>query len=48
MRFTYEVKGGMYIYKGPQGHGGIAYSLDQVNKRLAKAFGTSGYELVRS
>ncbi|WP_460055462.1 hypothetical protein [Pseudomonas sp. S2_D06] len=48
MRFTYEVKCGMYIYKGPQGHGGIAYSLDQINQRLTKAFGASGYELVRS
>jgi hypothetical protein len=48
MRFTYEVKGGMYIYKGPKGHGGIAYSLDQINQRLTKAFGASGYELVKS
>ena len=42
MRFTYEVKGGMYIYKGPGGHGGIAYALDQINKRLTKAYGAAG------
>ncbi|MHC8321174.1 hypothetical protein ACYZT4_10815 [Pseudomonas sp. GB2N2] len=48
MQFTYEVKGGMYIYKGPRGHGGIAYSLEQVNKRLTKAFGPEGYELKKS
>ena len=45
MRFTYEVKGGMYIYKGPRGHGGIAYSLQQINDRLTKAYGADGYAL---
>ena len=45
MRFTCELKDGMYIYRGPNGHGGIAYSLDQVNKRLTKAYGANGYEL---
>ena len=45
MQFTYDMKGGMYIYKGPKGHGGIAYSLDQINKRLIKAYGHDGYEL---
>ena len=48
MRFTYEVKNGMYIYKGPRGHGGIAYSLDQVNERLTKAYGAGGYELLQA
>lgn len=47
MQFTYEVKGGMYIYKGPRGHGGIAYSLQQITDRLTKAYGASGYELTR-
>lgn len=48
MRFTYEVKGGMYIYKGQRGHGGIAYSLEQINKRLTKAYGADGYKLVEA
>lgn len=48
MRFTYEVKDGMYIYKGPRGHSGIAYSLDQVKERLTKAYGVDGYELLQA
>ena len=46
MRFTYELKGGMYIYKGPRGHGGIAYSLEQIKQRLTKAYGDGRYELI--
>lgn len=48
MQFTLEVKGGMYIYKGPRGHGGITYSLAQVNQRHTKTFGAGGYELKKS
>lgn len=45
MQFTYEVKGGMYIYKGPRSHGGFAYSLHQINDLLTKAYGADGYAL---
>ncbi|MBJ7371833.1 MAG: hypothetical protein JHD19_10345 [Pseudomonas sp.] len=47
MKYTYVLKDGMYIYKGPRGHGGIAYSLQQINDHLTKAYGASGYELTR-
>ncbi|WP_156160235.1 hypothetical protein [Pseudomonas sp. 2(2015)] len=45
MQFTYESKSGMYIYRGPNGHSGIAYSLEQVNERLTKTYGEDGYSL---
>lgn len=44
-KFTYEVKGGRYIYHGPNGHGGIAYSLEMIQDRLTKHFGAGGYTL---
>lgn len=45
MRFTYEVKAGMYIYKGPRGHSGIAYSLEKINEVLTRKYGPGGYSL---
>ena len=45
MKFTYEVKGRMYIYKGPRGHGGIAYSLQEINRRLTARYGEGAYTL---
>jgi hypothetical protein len=45
MRFTYEVKGGMYIYKGAHDHGGIVYSLDQISLRLTRRFGAGNFVL---
>lgn len=45
MKYTYRINNGMYIYKGPRGHSGIAYSIEQVNERLTKAFGAGNYEL---
>lgn len=45
MQFTYEVKGERYIYRGPVGHGGIAYSLTQIHERLTKHYGAGKYSL---
>lgn len=45
MKFTYEVKVGMYIYKGPGGHSGIAYSLQEINRRLTAHYGEGAYTL---
>lgn len=45
MRFTYEMKGEMYIYKGPRGHSGIAYSLEKINDMLTRSYGAGGYSL---
>lgn len=46
MQFTYEVKGEMYLYKGPRGHGGIAYSVEQIRQNLSRTYGESGFSLV--
>lgn len=46
MQFTYEKKGEMYLYKGPQGHGGIAYSLQQIKASLNSKFGEGNYTLI--
>ena len=45
MKFTYQLKDGMYIYKGPRGHSGIAYSLEKINEVLARSYGEDGYSL---
>lgn len=45
MRFTYELKGGMYIYQGSNGHGGIAYSLEKIHQALAAMYGEGNYTL---
>lgn len=38
-KFTYVVKDGRYIYRGSGGHGGIAYSLEEINQCLTKHYG---------
>lgn len=48
MKFTYEMKGEMYIYQGPNGHGGIAYSLEQIHKILTDHYGAGKYELIEA
>lgn len=45
MQFTYEMKDGMYIYKGPRGHYGIACLLEKINEILRRSYGQSGYSL---
>jgi hypothetical protein len=35
----------MYIYRGPNGHGGIAYSLEEVNEALSIKYGIENYTL---
>jgi hypothetical protein len=35
----------MYIYKGPRGHSGIAYSLEKINEVLTRSYGEGGYSL---
>ena len=45
MKFTYEVKAGMYIYRGHRGHSGIAYSLEEINRRLTARYGEGAYTL---
>ncbi|WP_286974962.1 hypothetical protein [Pseudomonas sp.] len=45
MKFTYTLKDGIYTYKGPRGHGGIAYSLEEINRRLTNFFGADNFSL---
>lgn len=44
-KFTYTVKDGRYIYQGPGGHGGIAYSLADVGRALTNHYGAGNYSL---
>ena len=48
MQFTYELNGEMYIYQGPNGHGGIAYSLERIHKDLTAKYGAGNYTLVKA
>ncbi|MFG5864444.1 hypothetical protein [Metapseudomonas sp. CR1201] len=43
--FTYTVKDGRYLYQGPGGHGGIAYSLEHIHQDLIKRYGAGNYSL---
>ena len=45
MSFTYEMKDGMYIFTGLNGHGGIAYSLEEINRSLTAHYGAGNYTL---
>ena len=48
MKVTYTVKNRMYIYKGPRGYSGIAYSLEKINEVLTRIYGADSYELVEA
>lgn len=51
MEYTYVMKGGMYIYKGPQNQRalrGIAYSLDQIRKAIERHHGPITYTLAEA
>ena len=46
MKVTYTVNNGMYIYHGPRGYSGIAYSLEKIDEVLTRTYGTGNYELI--
>lgn len=51
MKYTYVVKDGMYIYKGPKNQRalfGIAYSIDQIRQSIERHHGAVEYTLTES
>ena len=49
MKYTYVMKDGMYLYKGPQNQRalhGIAYSLEQIRAAIERHHGPIAYTLM--